>query len=130
MSGVRLLAACVCVVGFAPPAKHVRGPTHRHSTIQYPKNPLESVLSLGAPRFQPPNGTYVTAGGVGVTRQSFTVEDAHGATEALVDALDDRRGVLMHSSYEFPGRYARWTVGFSDRPSCSVAEREILLYQH
>ena len=71
---------------------------------------------MGAPRFQPPNGTYVTAGGVGVTRQSYTVEDAHGATEALVDALDDRRGVLMHSSYEFPGRYARWTVGFSDPP--------------
>jgi anthranilate synthase len=116
MSGAKLLAACVCVVGFAPPAKHLRAPTRLQSTIQYPKNPLESVLSLGAPRFQPPNGTYVTAGGVGVTRASYTVEDAHGATEALVDALDDRRGVLMHSSYEFPGRYARWTVGFSDPP--------------
>ena len=81
MTAAKLLAACVCVVGFAPPAKHVRGPTQQYSTIQYPKNPLESVLSLGAPRFQPPNGTYVTAGGVGVTRQSYTVEDAHGATQ-------------------------------------------------
>ena len=72
MSGVRLLAACVCVVGFAPPAKHVRGPSHLRSTIQYPKNPSESALGLAASRFQPPNGTYVTAGGVGVTRFSRT----------------------------------------------------------
>ena len=50
MSAMRLLAACVCVVGFAPPQKHVRGPSHLRSTIQYPKHPLESVLSMGAPR--------------------------------------------------------------------------------
>jgi len=87
-----------------------------HSTIQYPKNPMESVLSLGAPRFQPPNGTYVTAGGVGVTRYSTTVHDVETTVETLVDALDERRGVLLASSYEFPGRYARWTVGFADPP--------------
>lgn len=34
----------------------------------------------------------------------------------LVDALDSRRGVLLTSSYEFPGRYARWTLGFSNPP--------------
>lgn len=34
----------------------------------------------------------------------------------LVDALNSRKGVLLTSSYEFPGRYARWTLGFSDPP--------------
>lgn len=34
----------------------------------------------------------------------------------IVDALDSRRGVLLSSSYEFPGRYARWTLGFADPP--------------
>lgn len=33
-----------------------------------------------------------------------------------MDALDSRRGVLLTSSYEFPGRYARWTLGFADPP--------------
>ena len=36
--------------------------------------------------------------------------------EGVVDALDSRRGVLLTSSYEFPGRYARWTLGFVDPP--------------
>jgi len=39
-----------------------------------------------------------------------------GAIERLVDLLDDRRGALLTSSYEFPGRYARWSLGFVDPP--------------
>ncbi len=38
------------------------------------------------------------------------------AMEALVEQLDDHRGVVLTSSYEFPGRYARWSLGFVDPP--------------
>lgn len=41
---------------------------------------------------------------------------AEECVEDMVEALDSRRGVLLTSSYEFPGRYARWTLGFSDPP--------------
>jgi anthranilate synthase len=39
-----------------------------------------------------------------------------GATEGLIDALDSRQGLLLASSYEVPGRYTRWDIGFSDPP--------------
>lgn len=44
------------------------------------------------------------------------VSHAEENVEELVEALDTRRGVLLSSSYEFPGRYARWTLGFADPP--------------
>jgi anthranilate synthase len=39
-----------------------------------------------------------------------------GAIEPIIDALDSRRGVLLASSYEYPGRYTRWDMGFTDPP--------------
>ena len=39
-----------------------------------------------------------------------------GAIEELVEQLDHQKGVLLASSYEFPGRYARWSLGFVDPP--------------
>jgi anthranilate synthase len=65
---------------------------------------------------------YVTGGGVTVHR---TVEElpVAGAIEPLIDALDRRRGVLLASSYEYPGRYTRWDVGFVD-PLIQIAGRE------
>jgi anthranilate synthase len=49
-----------------------------------------------------------------------TVEEipVAGAIEPLVDALDECRGVLLASSYEYPGRYTRWDIGFVDPPIC------------
>lgn len=60
-------------------------------------------------------GTYVTGGGVRIHR---TVENipVPGAVEPLIDALDARCGVLLASSYEYPGRYTRWDIGFVDPP--------------
>ena len=46
------------------------------------------------------------------------MEDPKAELEALVDTLDTNRGCLFESSYEFPGRYARWTMGFATRRSC------------
>jgi anthranilate synthase len=36
--------------------------------------------------------------------------------EALIQKLDHHKGVLLTSSYEFPGRYSRWSLGFADPP--------------
>src|SRR5215211_4958663 len=59
--------------------------------------------------------TYRTHGGLTVHR---TIEPAHAASDvpALVAALDQRRGALYSSSYEYPGRYTRWDIGFVDPP--------------
>src|SRR3989441_3360231 len=57
--------------------------------------------------------TYDTAGGIRVHR---TVEEIPiaSAIEPVVQALDAHRGVLLASSYEYPGRYTRWDMGFVD----------------
>ena len=58
---------------------------------------------------------YVTRGGITIVRE---VEDipVRQAIEPIVDALDERRGALLASSYEYPGRYTRWDLGFVDPP--------------
>ena len=57
--------------------------------------------------------TFTTDRGIRVLR---TVEDiaVEGAIDQIIDALDTRRGALFASSYEYPGRYTRWDVGFVD----------------
>jgi len=42
--------------------------------------------------------------------------DPVGAVKSLSSALDSRRGCLLSSSYEYPGRYCEWTLGFVDPP--------------
>jgi anthranilate synthase len=63
---------------------------------------------------------YVTRGGIAVDR---TVEEipTSGAIEPVLDALDTRRGVVLASSYEYPGRYTRWDMGFVDPPLALTA---------
>jgi anthranilate synthase len=64
--------------------------------------------------------TYQTLGGVRVRR---VIEDIDGmrAVEQLASDLDTRRGVLLTSSYEYPGRYTRWDLGFCDPPLALTA---------
>jgi anthranilate synthase len=59
--------------------------------------------------------SYLTKGGIYITREICT-RDYQPADRALADALDERRGVLCSSSFEFPGRYTRWDMGFVDPP--------------
>lgn len=87
---------------------------------------LARGLSLGAPPVRPKGGHYMTKGGVQVTahvdRLVFSSDlTSQGQTSAkaieeLVDQLDYKKGVLLTSSYEFPGRYSRWSLGFVDPP--------------
>mmetsp|Transcript_34324 Transcript_34324/g.43333 ORF Transcript_34324/g.43333 Transcript_34324/m.43333 type:complete len:787 (-) Transcript_34324:4-2364(-) len=76
----------------------------------------QQELSLGAPRYRPEDGKYVTKGGVKVKVQTEDVLNSQLEVDQLIDALDSRKGVLLSSSYEFPGRYARWTIGLVDPP--------------
>ena len=63
---------------------------------------------------------YTTAGGIRVHRTIETIPVA-GAIDPLVRALDEHRGVLLASNYEYPGRYTRWDMGFVDPPLVLVA---------
>src|ERR1700736_2172170 len=58
---------------------------------------------------------YITNGGIRIRRE-INERDYRPADTALADTLDDRRGVLFSSSFEFPGRYTRWDMGFVDPP--------------
>ena len=62
-----------------------------------------------------PSETYRTRLGIQVHR---TVEEipVEGAIQPLIKGLDLSRGVLLTSSYEYPGRYTRWDIGFVDPP--------------
>lgn len=55
---------------------------------------------------------YTTRGGVRVTRSIRSAKPE--ATRELLEALDHRRGLLLASSYEYPGRYKRYDVGSVD----------------
>lgn len=62
---------------------------------------------------------FVTPAGVEVHREEEThrsPEAGSDAIEALIDALDERRGAVFASTCEVPGRYARWDRGFVDPP--------------
>src|SRR5437016_3147091 len=59
--------------------------------------------------------TYDTVGGIRVHRTVEEIPIAN-AIEPVVQALDAHRGVLLASSYEYPGRYTRWDMGFVDPP--------------
>jgi anthranilate synthase len=62
-----------------------------------------------------PSTEYRTNGGIRVRRE-IRQRVYRPAETALGEALDERRGVLFSSSFEFPGRYTRWDMGFLDPP--------------
>jgi len=59
--------------------------------------------------------TYETRAGVRIQRTTETLI-YDNAIEPLIDALDTQRGVLLASSFEYPGRYTRWDIGFKNPP--------------
>ena len=59
--------------------------------------------------------SFNTPGGVRVRTES-AAEAYENARMILVDRLDRRRGVLLSSDFEYPGRYTRWDMGFVDPP--------------
>jgi anthranilate synthase len=76
----------------------------------------------GRPDTPPMTTSYTTAGGIAVTRQRQAI-DAHAAIDELIDLLDTRRGVLLSSNYDYPGRYTRWDLGLRD-PLLEITSRD------
>jgi anthranilate synthase len=65
-----------------------------------------------------------TAGGVIVTRTVAAVP--RDAFDALERDLDQARGALIASRYEYPGRYQRWATGFIDPPVVLTARGRVV----
>ncbi len=55
------------------------------------------------------------AGGIKVRRAQVKL-DYKSATRNLANSLNDYPGVLLASSFEYPGRYTRWDIGFINPP--------------
>jgi anthranilate synthase len=59
--------------------------------------------------------TFLTEGGVEVSRLRREVGYG-GAIDSYIDRLDERRGAVFSSNYEYPGRYTRWDTAIVDPP--------------
>ncbi|HEY0836814.1 MAG TPA: anthranilate synthase component I, partial [Azospirillum sp.] len=64
--------------------------------------------------------THPTPGGVVVARTAERLA-GDGAFDALIGALDTRRGLVLSSGVEAPGRYRRFRLGFVDPPLAVTA---------
>lgn len=60
--------------------------------------------------------SYVSSGGVRIHRAVAPRPYEQTSAETLIDALVRRRGLLLSSGFEFPGRYSRFDLGFVDPP--------------
>ena len=58
---------------------------------------------------------YETRGGVTITRRRRPTPYAD-AVSSYVERLDERRGAVLSSNYEYPGRYTRWDTAVIDPP--------------
>jgi anthranilate synthase len=59
--------------------------------------------------------TFSTPAGIKIVREESSA-DYGQALDSIVDAIDRRRGLVFSSTYEFPGRYTKWSIGFRDPP--------------
>jgi len=59
--------------------------------------------------------TYQTKGGINITRARHA-QPYQGAIDTMVDSLNNRRGAIFSSNYEYPGRYTRWDTAIIDPP--------------
>ncbi|WP_343233689.1 anthranilate synthase component I [Streptomonospora sp. PA3] len=64
--------------------------------------------------------SYRTAGGIAVERTAAPCDP--GALTALVTSVEHRRGGVLSSGMEYPGRYSRWHLGYVD-PCLEIAAR-------
>ncbi len=63
---------------------------------------------------------YTTAGGVGVEVEVRDVPES--VLEEVVDTLGERRGGVLSSGMEYPGRYSRWHLAYVD-PCLEIVAR-------
>ncbi|MCF6321747.1 MAG: anthranilate synthase [Rhizobiaceae bacterium] len=58
---------------------------------------------------------YTSEGGVKISRHSVSVDYA-SAIDSVLDRVDNSRGAVLSSNYEYPGRYTRWDTAIVDPP--------------
>lgn len=56
---------------------------------------------------------YTSRGGMEIQREVEEVE-VSGASDYILEQIDQQKGALFSSSYEYPGRYTQWDIGFVD----------------
>lgn len=76
--------------------------------------------SPGRPDFN--SCRYTSRGGVAVQREVEKVE-LPGACDYILEQIDHQKGALFSSSYEYPGRYSQWDIGFVD-PCLEIRSRQ------
>ncbi|MVO98661.1 anthranilate synthase component I [Paenibacillus lutrae] len=74
---------------------------------------MNSILSHLT--YNPEQEIYMTQGQVKVLRTVETLDYAH-AVDGILEQIDHTKGALYSSSYEYPGRYSRWDIGFVNPP--------------
>ncbi|MBK7777717.1 MAG: chorismate-binding protein, partial [Sandaracinaceae bacterium] len=90
-----------------------------------------SVIPASSPALEAHATThYITGGGVHVERHTLplTLTEARAALSSMARALDTQPGVLLGSSFEFPGRYSRYDIGLVNPPlriTCSSERVEL-----
>ena len=58
---------------------------------------------------------FTTKGGIKAIRTSKPIAVAEALTDIL-EHIDQTKGCIFASDYEYPGRYSRWDIGFIDPP--------------
>jgi len=66
-----------------------------------------------------------TNGGVDIQFEEFNLVYSE-AIEPLIDKLDCHRGALFASSFEYPGRYTCWDIGFYNPPLAIICSGKLI----
>ncbi|KTD59047.1 anthranilate synthase component I [Legionella shakespearei] len=68
---------------------------------------------------------YKTQGGVHVEFSQQSLDYQQGI-ESLLERIDSHRGALFASSFEYPGRYTCWDIGFYNPPLAIVCKQNVI----
>jgi anthranilate synthase len=68
---------------------------------------------------------YKTQGGVHVELAQQPLDYQQGI-ESLLERLDSQRGALFASSFEYPGRYTCWDLGFYNPPLAIICKQNLI----
>ncbi|MEN6351549.1 MAG: anthranilate synthase component I [Syntrophomonas sp.] len=79
-----------------------------------------SPLSKNTSEFS--SSSYTSLEGIRINRIVEPL-DVAGATDNIMKHIDYRKGALFSSSYDYPGRYTQWDIGFID-PCLEIRARE------
>ncbi|MFA5959783.1 MAG: anthranilate synthase component I [Tatlockia sp.] len=69
-----------------------------------------------------------TAGGVHIEYEEHQLA-YENAIEPLIERLDTHRGALFASSFEYPGRYTCWDIGFYNPPLAFICKEKTIVIE-